>query len=478
MTSYRRHLSRALVDVLAALALALPTAADASPRPATASPIQHVVVIYLENHTFDSVLGFWCLTNAARCPDGGMPAVVTLSNGAKVRPSVEPNVVPGVEHRTRDQVAAIDGGKMDGWQNIPGCQATTGYACVSGIMPSQEPNVTQLASSFAISDKTFSMQNSPSWFGHLYAVAASTDGFTGSNPAGGVQSAKGWGCDSGGGTALWSATPGGATTSQPSCVPDPGVTNPATGQVLPNGGADAPTLAQYTPTIMDRLNAASLSWKIYGAQCTQEIPDATGIDTCQQSNGAYIWSICPSFAECLYQQSGGLQPTQFIADAHSGSLPAFSVVTPDNFVNSWHNGASVITGDNWVGQLVSQVMKGPDWGSTAIFITWDDCGCFYDQVSPGVNPDGTPQGPRVPLLIVSPYAKPGYTDTTATTFAGILAYTEQTFGLAPLSVNDAGAYSFANAFDYSQTPLRSVPMVTRPVPYGEHIAWSQGSQDS
>jgi len=362
-------------------------------------------------------------------------------------------------------VAAINGGKMNGWQNIPGCQSSTGYACVSGIMPSQEPNIAALASSFAISDKTFSMQDSPSWFGHLYAVAASTDGFTGSNPAGGAHTPSGWGCDSGGGTALWSATPGGTTASEPSCVPDPGVTNPVTGQVLPNRGADAPTPVPYVPTIMDRLNAAGLSWKIYGAQCTDEVPDAAGTDTCEQSTGDYIWSICPSFAECLYSQSGRLQSDgQFLTDAASGNLPSFSVVTPADFTDSWHNGADVITGDNWIGQLIGAVEHSSDWGSTAVFITWDDCGCFYDQVPPGTNPDGTPQGPRVPLLIVSPYARPGYTDTHATTFAGILAYTEHTFGLAPLGVNDAQAYDFSNAFNYSQLPLKQVPIVHRPLP--------------
>jgi hypothetical protein len=67
----------------------------------------------------------------------------------------------------------------------------------------------------------------------------------------------------------------------------------------------------------------------------------------------------------------------------------------------------------------------------------------------------------VPLIIVSPYAKPGYTDTRATTYAGILAYTENTFGLAPLNVNDARAYPFTNAFNYAQTPLRPAMMVTR-----------------
>src|SRR4029077_3858029 len=104
-----------------------------------------------------------------------------------------------------------------------------------------------------------------------------------------------------------------------------------------------------------------------------------------------------------------------------------------------------------------------EWSSTALFITYDDCGCFYDQIPPGLNPDGTQRGVRVPLVIVSPYAIPGYVDTTTTTFAGILAYVEQTFGLAPLGVNDAGAYAFANAFDYSRPPRAPLPMRYTPV---------------
>ena len=123
-------------------------------------------------------------------------------------------------------------------------------------------------------------------------------------------------------------------------------------------------------------------------------------------------------------------------------------------------------------------MHGPDWNSTALFITWDDCGCFYDQVPPGINPDGTQQGPRVPLVIVSPYARPGYSDTTATTYAGILAYVEKNFGLKPLGVNDTQAYPFTNAFNYRQTPLRPVKMVNRPVPRSDHIDWAAARQDT
>jgi phospholipase C len=124
-------------------------------------------------------------------------------------------------------------------------------------------------------------------------------------------------------------------------------------------------------------------------------------------------------------------------------------------------------------------MHGPQWRSTVLFITWDDCGCFYDQVPPGFNPDGTAQGPRTPLVIVSPYARPGYTDRTATTFAGILAYTERTFGLTPLGLNDARAYPFTNAFNYHQAPLQPARMVSRPWPWAAyHVNMKAALQDS
>ena len=104
----------------------------------------------------------------------------------------------------------------------------------------------------------------------------------------------------------------------------------------------------------------------------------------------------------------------------------------------------------------------------------DDYGGFYDSVPPGTNADRTRQGPRVPLIIVSPYAKARYTDTTPTTTAGVLAYVERNFGLGALSPNDAQAYAFTNAFDYSQVPLppEVVRLVHRSPATGEHIDWA------
>jgi phospholipase C len=443
---------------------ALIPGATATAQPVT--PIQHVVMIYMENHSFDNVLGYWCDGNPGRCPDGGMPSSVTLSNGVTVTPGVTPDLIPAVNHSVASQLAAMNIVKgtplMNGWQNIPGgsCAAATQYQCVSGYQPSAVPNLTALATTFAISDKTFSMADSPSWGGHLYAAMSSTGNFTGDNPYApkGVTPGPGWGCDSDKTTA-WRA-PNGRLLQVPSCIPDYSLG-------LPNGGAFRPTPAAYHASIFDELDAAGLSWRIYG----QPVSNVGGALA-----GGYVWSICPSLAECLYtsQKSNLVDNSQFFTDAAAGNLPSLSIITGGGSNNalleSCHNSYSMTACDNYIGQLVQAVETSPDWASTAVFITFDDIGGFYDQVPPGINPDYTQEGPRVPLIIVSPYAKPGYTDTTAASFASILAYTEQTFGLGALGPNDFYAYGFGNAFDYTQVPLKRVTMVHRPLsPAARHI---------
>jgi phospholipase C len=430
--------------------------------------VRHIVVLYLENHSFDNVLGFWCNAHPRRCPDGGMPSVVKLSNNTLVKPTVTPDIVPNVSHSVGSQQRAINGGQMDGWQKIQGCTASDNFACISGYKPAQVPNVVRLANRFAISDRTFSMADSPSWGGHLYAVMGSLDGFKGENPvpAPGVKPGKGWGCDSKLVTP-W-VGPNGHVSKVPSCVPDFSLG-------LANGGAFRPTPVKHAPTILDRIHHAGLSWRIYG----QPTPPPAASPTAR----GYGWDICPSFAECLFtgQKANNVPTTSFIKNAQSGHLPNFSIVTPGGIDAklSEHNGFSMTAGDDWIGQIASAVMQGPQWRSTALFITWDDCGCFFDQVGPGTNPDGTAQGPRTPLLIVSPYARKGFTDTNPTTFEGILAFAERTFGLKPLTVNDAQAYAFTTAFNFKSPAFTPARMVYRPwPPDAYHVNLKEANDDT
>ena len=463
MTLNHPSIAKAVIVAAAVVAMGVSVQAEGSPPSgATAapaanpvkvpvSPIRHVVVIYQENHSFDETLGFYCGTRAPKC-DGDIRAV-RLKDGSKVSMTQSPDIVPEVNHSVHGQQAAIDRGRMDGWATIGGCAAPS-YGCLTYYTPSQIPNLATLADHFTVSDRTFSLADSPSWGGHLYAAAATLDGFTGDRPraTSGVTPAIGWGCDSNK-VAPWTG-PHRTVSLQPACVPNPDGT-----------GAFKATLVPHVSTIFDSLDAVRDSWKIYGAP----VPAALGDDS-----AGYGWSICPSFAGCLYtSQVDQLVPSaDILGDAANGNLPSYSVLTPSwsstkangGADASQHNSNSMLAGDNWIGRVVSAIQNGPDWASTAIFITYDDCGCFYDHVPPPLNSDGTQQGPRVPMVIVSPYAKAGAIDSTDATFASILAFTEHTFGLAPLAANDAVAYDYANSFDYFQAPLPGTPLTSHPLP--------------
>jgi phospholipase C len=416
-----------------------------SPSPGN-TPIKHIVLFYQENHSFDNVLGPLCASGTRATPCDGA-TTGTLPNGTTIPLSETPDLVPEVDHSVATQTTSIDGGKMDGFANIGGCNAPT-YDCYSAYLPSQIPNVAALATTFTVSDRTFELSPVPSWGAHLELVAQTLDGFLGDNPyynasASPPPMGNGWGCDSNK-DEYWTAPGATSSTAVPACIPDPSL-NPAQ---YPNGGAYRPTPVQHVDTIMDRLDAAGLSWKLYTSD--------------------YDWAICPSFADCLdtSQKLNMVAPNQFTTDAKNGTLPSFSILLPqggDTGATSQHNGTSMAVGDNWIGAAVSAVENGPDWSSTAIFITWDDCGCFYDHVPPPVSTEGI----RVPMIIVSPYAKPGFTDSTNATFASMLAYTEATFGLAPLGPNDANAYDYSNAFDYQQTPIAPVPMTQQTISRAE-----------
>ena len=168
----------------------------------------------------------------------------------------------------------------------------------------------------------------------------------------------------------------------------------------------------------------------------------------------------------------------FTSDVKQGHLASISWITPPFNESDHPGGPSLCAGENWTARQVNAIESSPLWKSTAIVIVWDDFGGFYDQAPPPLNPDGTQEGPRLPLIIVSPYAQPSHTDIHSTTFAGILAYVEHNFGLPPLDANDASAYDFHKAFNYSQTPLRPVPLGRRRLPASaRHIRASAVGKD-
>ena len=425
------------------------------------SPIIHIVVLMQENHSFDNEFGFWCNQHRSRC--AGMPPVVRLADGNTIVPSTTPKKVPNINHLIKAQALAV----TNNWDKISGCTASKNYVCISGYSPSAVPNLTSLASHYTILDHAFTMAAAPSWGGHLDEMAASADGFTGDNPtqAKNTTPGPGWGCDSDRVMAMLPVH-GKNIPPQPSCIPDYSLG-------LPDGGAFGPTLARHVPTIMDEMNQAGVSWKIYAMSTAQGHQDS------KLPPWYYGWSACPSFADCLYtsQDAKLVNSNKFFTDAAAGALPSVSFVMPtgdDNWVYSQHNGQNNAAGDNWIGRIVSAAMNGPEGTATAVIIAYDDCGCFYDQLKPPLAPDGRQMGPRVPFVIVSPYTRPKSTDSAVTSATGsILAFIEWDFGLPALGVNDRNAYNLSIDFNFSQKPIPFPRMVSQKLPASAYrLAWS------
>ncbi len=162
------------------------------------------------------------------------------------------------------------------------------------------------------------------------------------------------------------------------------------------------------------LHRFGVSWAYYVFAGNEPDCEQDTAMTCtavpQNAHTPGIWNPLPSFTDVT--QDGQLQNVQsltnFYAAARSGTLPAVSWIDPNSTVSE-HPTALVSAGQTYVTGLVNAIMQSPDWSSTAIFLSWDDWGGFYDHVlPPGIDQNG--YGLRVPGIVISPYAKAAYID--------------------------------------------------------------------
>jgi len=130
-------------------------------------------------------------------------------------------------------------------------------------------------------------------------------------------------------------------------------------------------------------------------------------------------------------------------------MPSVSFIKPIGEENEHPGYADIVAGENHVIQLINAIQSGPEWNSTAIIITYDENGGFWDHVAPPAIDRWGP-GARVPAIIVSPYAKKGFVDHTQYETVSILAFIEKRFGVAALGTRDAAAADLENAFDFTQ----------------------------
>lgn len=385
---------KATVTLSALLSVALGLLACSAPGPGL---IQHTVILFQENHTFDNYFGTF--------PGADGATTGLTSTGQTVPLTPLPDRDYDLLCNSWDcALQAMNGGKMDDFDLISG-----GLSAYKQASQQQIPLYWQYAQHFTLADRYFTSVHGPSLPNHLFSVAAQAGGVIDnvSNAGNGVA------CD---------GTPTGTVTV-----------------IDANGNRSTESPCFDFKTLADVLEAAGISWKYY--------IDGDGIFAMfRQIRNSPMWT----------ENRGTM--AQFLLDAQSGQLPAVSWVIND-YEFSEHTPNSICAGENKIAQLVSAIMQGPAWNSTVIFITYDDFGGLYDHVPPP-QVDQFGMGPRVPLLIVSPYAKPGSVSDTVYEHSSMLKFIETRYHLPSLTARDAAASSMMDSFDFSQRPLP--PLILQP----------------
>jgi phospholipase C len=195
-------------------------------------------------------------------------------------------------------------------------------------------------------------------------------------------------------------------------------------------------------TMMDLLDNAGLSWSYYA-------PNLNGIFA--GPNVIRHLRTGPDWAKVKTPQ------TLVLTDIANGTLSDVSWVTPSG-AESDHPGGNDGTGPAWISSIVNAIGNSPYWADTAIFITWDDWGGWYDHVLPPVYSKNE-AGFRVPLLVISPYAKQGYVSHVTYTLGSILKFIEVTYNLPSLGYLDQGADSMLDCFAFAKPPraFKTIP---------------------
>ncbi|HEU5479136.1 MAG TPA: alkaline phosphatase family protein, partial [Candidatus Tumulicola sp.] len=192
------------------------------------------------------------------------------------------------------------------------------------------------------------------------------------------------------------------------------------------------------PVLSDFLDRQHVAWRYY-----------------QQNRGPGLWHGFNSIRHVRFgpDYANVISPPQTIlSDVAAGRLPGVAWVMPDG-PHSDHAANQSAEGPSWVAAVVNAIGKSKYWSSTAIFVTWDDWGGWYDHVKPPIY-NAYELGFRVPLIVVSPYAKRGYVSKVQHEFGSILAFTEETFGIAKgaLNATDKRADDLRDAFNFAQKP--------------------------
>ncbi|KIO75739.1 acid phosphatase [Pedobacter lusitanus] len=420
----------------------------AVPASAQLNKVKHVVVIYMENHSFDNLYGQF--PGADGLEQASKENIIQLDHENKPYQTLPPiprssafptnlpntyfnidqyvaadQVTPDVTHRFYQEQLQINGGKMNKFAHY---NFTKGFAM--GYYRTKDIPLYELAKKYTLCDHFFHSVFGGSFLNHQWLVAAASPTFPNA-PASIVAQVDARGKLIKDGT----VTPDGYAVNTINSI-----------NLYPAGGNPAFLVPTQTgPNIGDRLSDKGISWAWYSGGWNNAVagkPDPSF--TYHHQPFAYFTRYAkgtPGRKEHLKDE------TEFLEAAKNGTLPAVSFVKPIGLENE-HPGESTITGgESHAVKLINAVLNGPNSKDVVIILTYDENGGFWDHIAPPVIDKWGP-GTRIPALIISPFAKKNYVDHTPYETVSILSFIEKRWGLNPLNKRDQEADPLSHAFDF------------------------------
>jgi phospholipase C len=390
--------------------------------------ITKVVFIVKENRTFDTLFGLYPgvdgATEAHRCDGSTVPLAQARDRS------------PGAKHSFLQGIIAVDGGKMDCFDHLEGADNGVPFVQYHG---DQIPNYWTYAQNFTLGDRFFSAAYGPTFVEHFWVVASSSNRFIGNElpTQEGSNGIRGEYCDD----------PEELMDSFPDLTPAEvrtvyGLEEQADIPGL-NGWITTRWPCAEIETLPDLLQRAGISWKYY----LESLP---------------LYDVMRSIPHIRYGPTWNdvVDTNTFIPDVQAGRMPQVSWLLPPVEVSDHPDYGGLCDGENWTVRTINTIMRSPDWAHTAIFMTWDDFGGFYDHVPPP-HLDIYGDGPRVPLLVISPYARPGFIFHETSDFTSVLRFIEELHGLPALTDRDRKQNDLLGAFDFKQDPLPPLELQER-----------------
>jgi len=413
--------------------------------------VNHVVVIYMENHSFDNLYGEFPgangLTNASKESvtqldrDGNpyqyLPAIPRSSEFPTNIPNGYFNIdqyvpsdkeTPDVTHRYYQERTQINNGVMN---LFAAYNSTAGMAM--GYYKTDLLPLYSIARQYTLCDNFFHSAFGSSFLNHQWLIAAATPYFPNA-----PQNIKAVLDSNGKMKKDGLVTPDGYAVNTLFSVNQPHPAGEDKTRLVPN---------QTNPTIGDRLSKKDVSWAWYSGGWDSAIagkPD----EKFQYHHQPFIYF--KKYADGTAAKQEHLKDEkEFLQAANEGSLPAVSFIKPLGANNEHPGYSTVIAGETHALELINAVLNGPNGKDAVIILTYDENGGFWDHVAPPVIDKWGP-GSRIPAIIISPFAKKGYVDHTQYETVSILAFIEKRWKLKPLNERDASANPLQGAFDFDK----------------------------